>query len=95
VLNERSTQINADRQERINEELRTELECLRVPAFESDAAEAQLSIITARGLAAVALGDREVLDALSADLQAGANKLEEKLAARGESLNTCTPDSNN
>jgi hypothetical protein len=90
VLNERSTQLNADRQEEQNEILAKELSCLRDPAFESDKADSELAIITARGLAAVAIGDDEVLASLSQDLLASADQLEQKLDARELSITACS-----
>lgn len=92
----RSTQINADAATRFaeqvaeqNAKLHQELTCLRQPAFEADKADSELSIITARGLAAVALGQEEVLANLSQNLTEGADNLERALAARETSIENC------
>jgi hypothetical protein len=89
VLNERSTQVNADSQARVNEQLQIELQCLRMPAFNADEADAELNINIARGLAAYALGDTATLEELAVDLDGGADDLEAALAARKRSLETC------
>lgn len=89
VLNERSTQQNANDLAEQNEDLQIELRCLRVPAFNADRAEAELDMITARGLAAVGVGDQGTLEQLSRDLIEAADNLESAFDLREESLTRC------
>lgn len=89
VMNERSTQLNADRQSQQNQQLQDELQCLRSPSFEADKAEAELSIVIARGLAALAEGDGAVLVGLGPALTERADVLEKKIDLREESLTRC------
>ena len=90
VMNERSTQLNADRESAQNEQLQTELQCLREPAFEADRAEARITSAIARGLAAVASGDEVALVDLRDQLITLAEDLEAKFDLREESLTRCT-----
>lgn len=96
ALEARSTQRNADATTRFaeqvavqNEKLQAELSCLRDPAFQADKADSELSIIIARGLAALAIGDDSGLIQLGDDLNTGAQTLEAALDAREKSIQNC------
>ena len=94
VINETATQRNANSATRESEELRAELRCLRQPAFNYDEASAQLDIMIADGLAAVADGDQASLDELGPKLRAQSDIVEEMLEARRLSIEECrTPQS--
>lgn len=88
TLNERSTQINADRAELQNQELQDELRCLRPAALQFDTALAQIQVEIAEGLAAIASGDGVPAD-LGANLLRDAENLQSAIELRGKSLEEC------
>ena len=89
VLNERSTQRNADHQTDLNRELSSELRCLRQPQFEADKNNAEINVVLARALAALAQGQDDTLESLVPELSEEANQLESSLRIWNEAITTC------
>ena len=89
VLNERSTQRNADVQTLRNEELTQELRCLRAPNFDVDKNNSEINIVLARALAALGQGDDEKLFTLVPELTEEADQLEGAIQALSNAITSC------
>lgn len=93
VLNETSTQRNANSATRINEELQAELRCLRQPTYELDKAMAELQTITAQGLASLADSQDSVdISDYAPALLSQVDVVNEALERREQSLVDCRKD---
>lgn len=89
VLNERSTQLNADAQVARNTELTRELRCIRDVQFQAEKNEGEINIVLARALAALAQDHDEFLLQLVPELEEEADQLEHALETWSEALITC------
>lgn len=89
VLNETSTQRNADRDSEQNEALQAELRCRAEPSLQYDVEFSKLQIAIGQGLQAVIADDRTALLAAGDTIGEQTPRVQEALQARRDSLTTC------